>query len=636
MSAEKKYIIDNAQLMAEWDWEKNNELGLDPHFLSTGSKVKAWWICEKKHSYDASISNRSLLNRGCPICAGKRIVIGINDLFTTNPELKQEWCYQLNENIEPSQVSKGSHAKVWWECSKCRNRWQAVISNRARGNGCPYCSGRSITPENSLAVLRSDLLKEWNYSRNLNIDPYTIGKSVSKKVWWICKKGHEWQATVNSRRYGVGCPICARDTQTSFSEQVIFFYVKKVFLKAENRAVLNNCEVDIYIPELMLGIEYDGYFWHKNKQIEDSRKSIKLQKSGIRLVRIREQKEKENISINEGNIETTITYTYSENSDALEQVLKILFSFINKKFSTNICLDINIDRDRNDILQQYYSSEKENSLLYNFPELEAEWDFEKNGNIALSFIPQKSSKRFWWKCKFGHEWKSTVYNRTNGYGCPICSGKKVLKGFNDLATAIPELIDQWDQQHNDIQPTEITKNSGKKVWWKCSNGHYYEMRVSDKVSGQGCPYCSGRRVSDTNNLFVNHKELSKEWVTKLNGKSPQNVTCGAKGIWWWKCPKGHIYQDTISHRINGRGCPYCSGHKVLEGYNDLSTTNPVLAQEWDYENNGNLLPSQVTKGSNKKVWWVCKNCGHKWETTITARNRGNGCPNCARKSRKKR
>ena len=68
---EKKFLIDNPTLMAEWNWEKNNELGLDPKTLTCGSEKKAWWKCVKGHEWDAVIYSRNS-GIGCPLCNEER------------------------------------------------------------------------------------------------------------------------------------------------------------------------------------------------------------------------------------------------------------------------------------------------------------------------------------------------------------------------------------------------------------------------------------------------------------------------------------------------------------------------------------------------------------------------------------
>ena len=83
----------------------------------------------------------------------------------------------------------------------------------------------------------------------------------------------------------------------------------------------------------------------------------------------------------------------------------------------------------------------------------------------------------------------------------------------------------------------------------------------------------------------------------------------------------------ISHRADKHGCPYCSGHKIEKGFNDLTKTHPLLAKEWNYEKNNGLTPMDVTSNSHKKVWWKCVK-GHEWQARIDSRNNGNGCPIC--------
>jgi hypothetical protein len=75
--------------------------------------------------------------------------------------------------------------------------------------------------------------------------------------------------------------------------------------------------------------------------------------------------------------------------------------------------------------------------------------------------------------------------------------------------------------------------------------------------------------------------------------------------------------------------------KILIGYNDLATTNPKLASEWNYDKNDDLKPEDFTANSEKKVWWKCEK-GHEWQATIASRNHGRGCPICYKEKRKQK
>ena len=225
-----------------------------------------------------------------------------------------------------------------------------------------------------------------------------------------------------------------------------------------------------------------------------------------------------------------------------------------------------------------------------------------------------------WKCKHGHKWSATLKDRSQGDGCPVCSNKRVLVGYNDLATTHPELAAQaegWD-------PTLVVKFSHKKFKWRCEQGHIWITTVASRSSGRGCPVCSGRQVLiGYNDLATTNPELAAQ----ADGWDPTTVNAGSDKRVGWKCKHGHKWNAVVSSRAgNARGCPVCSGRQVLGGYNDLATMNPELAVEadgWD--------PTTVLAGSHKKLGWKCKH-GHKWNAVVESRARGLGCPFCAGKA----
>ena len=133
-------------------------------------------------------------------------------------------------------------------------------------------------------------------------------------------------------------------------------------------------------------------------------------------------------------------------------------------------------------------------------------------------------------------------------------------------------------------------------------------------------------------------DLMREWDSERNaalGLDPYKLRLRSNKKAWWKCARGHVWESTIDARTIGRSCPYCSKRSVLKGDNDLQTTHPQLAMEWDYEANAPLRPDEVTVISIKRVRWVCSKCGHKWETRIRDRALdGTGCDKCASETRK--
>ena len=260
-----------------------------------------------------------------------------------------------------------------------------------------------------------------------------------------------------------------------------------------------------------------------------------------------------------------------------------------------------------------------------------EWDFEKN-EILPTDINYNSSGTIWFKCRKGHSYKTTLRHRTlNNTDCPICAGKLVVEGINDFASKYPDIAEEWHPTKNgELKPTDITANSNKKVWWICENGHEWETVVSYRTKGCHCPICAGKKTLDGfNDIATTHPELARQWHPTKNGASkPTDVTSGSGKKVWWICESGHEWEATIVSRVQGAGCPYCSNRRTLIGYNDLATTHPEIAKEWHSTKNGELKPTDVTAGSNKKVWWICEK-GHEWITTVSNRSRyGSTCPFC--------
>lgn len=209
---------------------------------------------------------------------------------------------------------------------------------------------------------------------------------------------------------------------------------------------------------------------------------------------------------------------------------------------------------------------------------------------------------------------------------------KLIKGVNDLATLRPELVTEWHPTKNgDKTPYMFTQWSNVTAWWICPLGHEWETTIANRSKGNGCPICSGHQVLvGYNDLATLQPELASQWHSTKNGNlTPQMVTQSSGKKTWWICPLGHEWEATIDNRSHGNGCPVCSGHRVLSGYNDLSTTHPTLASEWHPTKNGTLTPEMFSKGSHQKAWWKCP-CGHEWSDTITHRSSGRVCALCAK------
>lgn len=226
-------------------------------------------------------------------------------------------------------------------------------------------------------------------------------------------------------------------------------------------------------------------------------------------------------------------------------------------------------------------------------------------------------------------------SRVNGSGCPACANRVIIPGENDLATTYPELARQWHPQKNGaLTPHTVTAGTHKKVWWRCEKGHEWQASIlARSQNSTGCPACAGRQViPGENDLATFLPHIAAQWHPSKNGALlPTDVTVYSNRRVWWMCELGHEYAAVIAQRAKSfSACPYCTGRKVLPGFNDLETKEPVIAAQWHPDLNGALTPRMVTVGSNKKVWWQCPS-GHVWKAVVHSRATGrkHGCPVCA-------
>lgn len=266
---------------------------------------------------------------------------------------------------------------------------------------------------------------------------------------------------------------------------------------------------------------------------------------------------------------------------------------------------------------------KYDKWLYN------EWS-SKN-TTSLDSAPRKND-RYIWNCRLGHDFICSIQDRLSGRKCPYCLNKKVLKGFNDLATTHPEIASFWNNELNEITPDSVTAGSDKKVWWRCTNGedHSFQAEVFRLKSGRGCSICAGKVITEFNSLASRYPEVAKYFDSEKNGITPDKISYGSSKKYFWFDDLGHSYKKSPKSRVKGSACPYCtsSNTKLLSGFNDLATLFPDVAKDWDYKKN-KTTPDKVLSKTKKRAWWLCSK-GHSWSCPIGNRTGSHsGCPHCA-------
>ena len=461
---------------------------------------------------------------------GKRIALGVhearlsngNTLANTGSTILEEWDYELN-TITPNDVTPRSHTKVIWKCRKCGYRYPAAINNRMGGSGCPCCAGQIVVEGiNDLASKCPDLLKEWDYEKNIGIDPKTIHFSAKKKTWWKCKYGHSYPALVSDRyRKGVGCSVCSRYYRTSFPEQALFFYVKKYFPDAINSykpGFLKPSEIDIFVPAIRVGIEFDGQRYHKNID-RDIKKDRICEEHGIRLIRVREPK-----CIKYDRKDETIILkdlSFDELSNAISKVL----SYLEIKNSK-----VDVEIDKNEIITIFHEVAVSDSIAILYPELAEEWA-DENGDLRPENVPaHKNKNRYYWKCKKCTSiWKAGLTERINGSKCPVCQNKSIVVGINDLATTHPDLVQEWCYDLNSPRsPQDYTYGSNDDAYWKCRKcGTIWSCRINRRINGYGCPKCAKENRKKKVYQYDLNKTLIAEYTCLSEAAKSTGISSGA-------------------------------------------------------------------------------------------------------------
>jgi hypothetical protein len=436
VSSDYNLAVIHPTLAGQWHPAKNGHL--TPHSVTPSSGKRISWLCQKGHEWQDTVSNRAHFQTGCPYCSGQRVCAD-NCLEHVAPHIAKQWHPTKNKGLTPSDVTSGSNKRIWWVCPE-GHEWQALVSARTRGSGCPGCSGHQATKDNNLQKKNPRLAAQWHPTKNGGLQPKDVTPRSAKKVIWLCDKGHEWQASVSNRTgraTRAECPYCSG----------------KRFLRDDS--------LETFAPEI-------ARQWHPLKNGKLTPKDV-TPGSGMRV------------------------WWLCGKGHEWQAV-------VNNRRRGNGCPYCAGHR-----------ATKDNNLRVKNPGLAQQWHPTKNGSLRPKDVRPKSTKKVWWLCSRGHEWIARVAHRSNGSGCPYCSGRKVCDD-NCLATLSPNVAKEWHPSKNgDMTPRNVVNGSNKKVWWLCRKGHEWQAKIVDRtVKGHGCLGCYREKGRRQNLQIVNPKP-AKEW-----------------------------------------------------------------------------------------------------------------------------
>lgn len=276
---DKTLAHKNPALSSQWDFVKNDKT---PQEVTSSSSYQAWWKCPTcEYSWKTSVNNRAQ-GKGCPSCAGKVVIPGINDIATTHPEYTFWW----DDETTPTTLSYGSRKNIQWKCPQNHTFIQPIKRFAMK---CPQCIQKTLNHH------KPELNQDWSENNNFTIND--ISYNSAKTVEWDCAKCHYvWNTPAYQRANGTGCPMCSSRSNTSQQEEEINSFLENEGLiqgtdykRHARKMFQGKYEVDFYFPQQKIAIEYNGLYWHSetkrsNRYHYDKWKAC--QELGIQLITI--------------------------------------------------------------------------------------------------------------------------------------------------------------------------------------------------------------------------------------------------------------------------------------------------------------------------------------------------------------
>ena len=511
----------NPELLNEWDFEKNNKLGLFPNSIPPGSATKVWWKCSIcGYQWFNQVRLRALNGNGCLRCSG--------NLKKTDKEFKTE-IKKKDPTIIIMNEYENARTTLECECMNCGCKWKTNGNKLQQGHGCPNCANKR---KNKDRIIKQDEFVERMKKINSNIivlGEYKTAHSRVKVKCALCK--HEWEPLAWDILRGNGCPKCSH-TSTSYFEQLILESFKYCLgeTEAESRNTsLIGKELDIYIPKYKFAIEPGSWHWHKDKYKNDLEKLELCKKNGVKLIIIYDDYTGKKI-----NNKSIWTYKdeISNNQEIIRRIIKKLLKEI------NINEDFNEDVWEQISIKAYKSSRKTTNEDF------CEKINKINPNIELLSEYTGYDNRIKCRClNCSYEWDATAGQLLDGRMCPKCNPK--CHGF------VTKTNDEFKKQLHELRPTitalEPYVKSNIKIKVRCNVcGYEWYSRPSTLLYRSGCKECAKKIISQKSSKAVVQYTLEGEEIAKYKSIKEAHEKTG-------------IYDGKIISALKGR-------RKSADGY----------------------------------------------------------------------
>jgi hypothetical protein len=494
--------------------------------------------------------------------------------WVERPDIAAQWHPTGNAPVRADQVPRFSDKKFLWQCESFADHyWSTTIPNRLKGGGCTVCSNRSvIVGVNDLATSHPLLASEYWSGNTTPATQVASGSAIM--ATWICRRdsSHIWKTRVVTRTLAVnknpeaGCPFCAGKVLVKGQNDLATLFPR---IAKQWHPTLNEGKLP---SEFMAGVatkvwwicsKDPRHFWEATINSRTGQKtacpicSNTSVISGINdLVTLRPDLALEwHPSLNLPLRPELIT------AGASKQVYWRCLKDPSHIWKTT-CNKRNVRGDGCPICPRQPNITVKVSFADAYPQLVWSWDRGRNLELSPADISQASGKRRFWVCEKNHSYLMSPNDRRKN-GCPVCSGKRVVAGINDLQSQRPDLANEWDTSSNVKKPSEVLATTPARYNWVCKNNRLHMWRTScaERVSrNSGCPYCANKKVlAGDNDLATKNPTLAAE-CSPNSVLLPFQVTERSDKILAWICVNDptHEYSMSPLNRSNGGACPTCA------------------------------------------------------------------------------
>ncbi|OFN92090.1 MULTISPECIES: zinc-ribbon domain-containing protein [unclassified Streptococcus] len=502
----------------------------------------------------------------------------MTELITELPDLINYWDYNKNSKLNIETLTVTSKNIINWKCPSCSYEWRASVSKAYKqfknmSRICPVCDLGDV-----LVKERNSIYKRFpNFIKYINFHHENF-ETIREEILNL--------SFSSKRLFHFKCPTC-------FTSWIDVADSSRLMKKSKNTIVHTDCN------------KYNHF--------------VPYTKAYPNLGRIYLAGGENKVEFEKLRLDENVTLPKKWRCDKCGHSFKM-------------SLDRLISRIKRD---GYYCTEckatfdtpiqaKNSPLGYTDSNLVDEL---VSKHIKKNMIDSLSNIVATWKCsKCSGKYDCSVVKR-HQEGCPYCSNKQMLKGFNTLQETHSYLEKFWDEG-NSTKLSDYWSKSTEAINWSCPCcGIHFQCSPIEMISRtniensnfETCPNnCDWDTLVFNNDILHDSPKLREEWSSK-NG-IPVHLALShieTKKYWWHcsSCKQDYLCSIPIRREVKNT-CPYCNDELPLKGFNTLFDDYPEFSDFWSKNNSQDPTQMTISGAKNNKFLWICSCCNLEFEEKL--------------------